>query len=71
MPKKALLIAGLVFFIFSFGFGQEELPPPPPEDCDPDYDICEEDTAPIDDGVILLLIAGTLYGLKRIKSGDS
>lgn len=71
MQKKALLIAGLIFFIFSFCFGQDPLPP---EECDPDNpipELCDPDNAPIDDGIILLLIAGTLYGLKRIKPGDT
>lgn len=63
MIKKILLVVCLFLFCRLPAFSQE---PPPP--CDPDFEVCDE-TAPLDDGVIILLAAGVLYGLRKHRSG--
>lgn len=57
---KAIIIK-IVFFCVFFGnvhaFAQVG--------CDPEFSICED--VPLDNEVIFLLIAGTLYGIKKIR----
>ena len=61
--KTALLIIGLMAFCHLFSFSQAPIPP-----CDPDFEDCGEEEAPLDEGIIFLLVAGVWCGFKKLKN---
>jgi hypothetical protein len=67
MITKTLQITTLFLCLSFLSFAQE----PPPDCFNPDLPPCEElEQVPLDDKVILLVIAGVLYGLKVLRSGE-
>ena len=61
MKRILLTFIGIIIFAFS-ALSQD----PPNGDCPPENTNCL-DPAPLDTGVVFLLIAGTVFGLKKIR----